>query len=387
MCNEDHYRPILDQLQRCKRNRRGWEALCPVHEADGQQHRPSLFASIGRTGALLVQCSACRCTVQQVADALGLRVSDFFPPTGHSPTTPRPTQRNMSDKLIVEYDYFDENNVYQYTICRYEPKNFRIKRKLGDGREEWGLGDKKTVLYRLPELMAAEPKAICWVVEGERDVDRLRALGLAATCNPFGAGKWRPQFADKFVAKYVVVIADNDEVGERHAQEVVNSLLGKAKGVKKISFNGGYPKGADVTTFLESGGTKEELNRIVKETALITEPFVIQPAAPQSQTQSKPTTQPNTEGQRTEAPERKAAPPRTDAPATEGRATEGRATDGATRRAAPPNGSGGAAPESGYEKKKVTLKRIVEVSNELPPAERVLIAQAILSGVAVELAK
>ena len=361
MPTENHYSPILSRLQRCKRNRRGWESLCPVHEADGQRHRPSFFCQIGRTGALLVQCSACRCTVQQVADALCLRVSDFFPPLESF------TNRNMSDQLkqIAEYDYFDENRLYVYTIVRYEPKTFRIKRKLGDGREEWGQGDAKTVLYRLPGLLESDPKRVVVVTEGEKCADRLSALGIIAITNPFGAGKWRPQFSDWLTARHAVIIADNDEPGERHAQEVANSLLGKAKSVKIVRFNGGYPEKADVTTFLEMGGTKEELQNIIKSVPLITEPFVIQPPA-QGAPQNKPAAQPANEGPHTD-----------DAPAT----------DGTTRQAAPPNGSGGAAPGSGYEKKKVTLKRIVEVSNELPAAERVLIAQAILSGIAVELAK
>ncbi len=48
--------------------------------------------------------------------------------------------------------------------------------------------------YRLPELAAADPRRSVFVVEGEKDADRLAALGAVATCNPGGAGKWRPEF-------------------------------------------------------------------------------------------------------------------------------------------------------------------------------------------------
>ena len=32
------------------------------------------------------------------------------------------------------------------------------------------------------------------MVEGEKDADALTALGLTATCNPMGAGKWRDSY-------------------------------------------------------------------------------------------------------------------------------------------------------------------------------------------------
>ena len=49
------------------------------------------------------------------------------------------------------------------------------------------------VPYRLPELLAADPRPV-YVPEGEKDVDRLRGLGVTATCNPQGAGKWRKEY-------------------------------------------------------------------------------------------------------------------------------------------------------------------------------------------------
>ena len=48
--------------------------------------------------------------------------------------------------------------------------------------------------YRLPDLLAAA-EAEVWVVEGEKDVETLRAAGETATCNPGGAGKWLPAFS------------------------------------------------------------------------------------------------------------------------------------------------------------------------------------------------
>ena len=50
------------------------------------------------------------------------------------------------------------------------------------------------VLYRLPDLLNAPPERPVFVVEGEKDVETLASLGLIATTNAMGAGKWRPEY-------------------------------------------------------------------------------------------------------------------------------------------------------------------------------------------------
>jgi hypothetical protein len=53
------------------------------------------------------------------------------------------------------------------------------------------------VLYRLPELLAArqkKPNITVLVPEGEKDVESARELGFVATCNPFGALKWKDEY-------------------------------------------------------------------------------------------------------------------------------------------------------------------------------------------------
>src|SRR5262245_12784684 len=55
------------------------------------------------------------------------------------------------------------------------------------------LGDEPAIPFKLPELIKAakEPSALVLCLEGEKDVLTAIELGFAATCNPFGAGKWR----------------------------------------------------------------------------------------------------------------------------------------------------------------------------------------------------
>lgn len=103
-----------------------------------------------------------------------------------------------------------------------------------------------------------------YVVEGEKDVEALRALGLVATCNPGGAGKWRPEYNQAFAGKHVVILPHNDEPGEQHGQDVARSLLPVSATVKVVRLPGLPPKG-DVSDWLDQGHTKEELESIVQQ--------------------------------------------------------------------------------------------------------------------------
>src|SRR5438874_599443 len=74
-----------------------------------------------------------------------------------------------------------------------------------------GIAGVERILYRLPELLAADPEAPVFVVEGEKDVDNLHERGLVATCNAMGAGKWRDEYSPALAGRDVLVLPDNDE--------------------------------------------------------------------------------------------------------------------------------------------------------------------------------
>src|SRR5258708_29203172 len=82
---------------------------------------------------------------------------------------------------------------------------------------EWkrGRGGAPLVLFRLPETRAAISRGeTVYVPEGEKCVEALVALGLPATCNPGGAGKWRPEHTTQLEGVLAVrIFADADEPG------------------------------------------------------------------------------------------------------------------------------------------------------------------------------
>jgi len=99
-------------------------------------------------------------------------------------------------------------------------------------------------------------------VEGERDADNLARLGVAATTNPGGAGKWRPEYSEPLRDRDVVILPDNDEPGRKHAQQVEQRLKGIAASVRSVRIPG-LPEKGDVSDYLAEGGTVEELRAIV----------------------------------------------------------------------------------------------------------------------------
>jgi hypothetical protein len=162
-------------------------------------------------------------------------------------------------RTVVEYDYQDESGKVLFQVVRDEPKSFRQRRPDDKGGWHWNLNGTRRVLYRLPEVLAASSLLIC---EGEKDCETARALGLVATCNAGGAGKWREEYSEHLRGKQITIIADADEPGRKHAQQVAASLSGKAESSKVLEL----PGAKDLTEWVEKGGTRDALLELIRKT-------------------------------------------------------------------------------------------------------------------------
>ena len=170
-------------------------------------------------------------------------------------------------KIVATYDYVDETGELLFQVVRLQPKTFRQRRPDGKGGWDWSVKGTRLVPYRLPDLLeAVAAEEIVFVVEGEKDVENLRALGIPATCNPMGAGKWPEDFSQFFAGARVVIIPDNDESGRKHAQAVGASLRSAAGYVLVLELPDLPPKG-DVSDWLTAGGDAERLYALVKTNA------------------------------------------------------------------------------------------------------------------------
>lgn len=248
---------VLTRFNNPKATSGGYQVCCPAHD----DRKASLSIKQGDKGVVLF-CHA-GCETRQIAAALGIEIKDLFDEPLIKPSS------NGRKQIITTYDYRDASGKLLYQAVRYEPKDFRQRRPDGAGGWLWNLHDTPRVLYRLPELLAGNPDNHVFIVEGEKDVDGLIGKGLRATCNVGGAGKWRDDYSACLKGCTVIVVPDNDESGEKHADQVYASLVNHAPDVVvRILRLPDLPPKGDVSSWLQSGGTVERLVELANELLL-----------------------------------------------------------------------------------------------------------------------
>ncbi len=211
------------------------QAICPAHEDENA----SLTISRG-DNKWVFYCHA-GCSYDEILKAAGVNSIDVT----FDNVTP------IKEGIEAVYDYKDEAGKLVFQAVRFRPKGFRQRRPVGD-KWVWNLQGVKLIPYNLQAVMAADT---VFVVEGEKDVDSMCKAGYTATCNPMGAGKWRPEFSGFLAGKQVYIIPDGDKPGQEHAAKVYKSVKPYAGGVEMLKL----PHGKDVTDYLQAGGKIDEL--------------------------------------------------------------------------------------------------------------------------------
>ncbi len=242
---------VLEKLDGVRSSGDTTMARCPAHE---DRHQ-SLSISSGDDGRVLLFCHA-GCRVESIVGAIGLTLGDLYVAE---------TPRSNGTKVVAEYPYLDEQGELLKVVVRFDPKDFRQKAPDGRGGWRWNVRGVRDVPYWLPELLEGI-KAGRWIiiVEGEKDVDTLRARGFVATCNSGGADKWREEYADHFPRAKVAIIPDNDTPGRNHAERIARSLVGIASTVRVVELAGLAEK-QDVSDWFAAGGTDSELKLLIEK--------------------------------------------------------------------------------------------------------------------------
>jgi len=252
---------VLDRLQDVheKQNGKGWESLCPAHD----DHHRSLGIAKGDNNKVLLNCGA-GCGYIDIVKAIGLRAEDLFP-----------TEAKTERRVVDCYNYNDESWQTLFQVVRYDPKEFRQRCWTANEQWSYSLNGVRRILYRLPELLSADPSDYVFIVEGEKDANILAELGFVVTTSPGGAGKWQAAFNEPLHGRKVVILPDNDGPGLKHADSVARSLHGTAATVQIVQLSG-LPLKGDVSNWLDAGGTVEGLSQLVLEGALF-DPSEIKP--------------------------------------------------------------------------------------------------------------
>lgn len=194
---------------------------------------------------------------------------------------PGPTQKQSAKaaapagKLVATYVYTDENGKTLLEVLRYDPKTFRQRAPNGQGGWNWKIDGVRRPLYFLPEVLKASE---VFIVEGEKDVHTLRALGLCATTAPGGSkSPWMPEYTAALTGKDVIIIPDNDEPGRARGEQIATALAGKAERVTTVTLPDVFK---DVTEYIEAGNVEHDLQKLVQISRTEPEPEPVISYAP-----------------------------------------------------------------------------------------------------------
>jgi hypothetical protein len=129
--------------------------------------------------------------------------------------------------FVERYDYHDESGSTLFAKLRFVGtdgggKTFIQVSPVDERRWAFGVTSRgvREVPYNLPAVRrAVAAGGTIYVAEGEKDCDAIGRLGLTATCNAGGAGKWRSEHTEALKgAARVIIIADKD-LGELEAKQ------------------------------------------------------------------------------------------------------------------------------------------------------------------------
>lgn len=217
---------VLPRLDGVRKSGAGFDAKCPAHD----DHNPSLSLSVGREHPVVLHCQA-GCDRDSILRAMGLTWTELCAPRDDR-VKPEWTPRGPA---VAVYDYVDEKGELLYQVCRTADKQFTQRRPDRTTKTGWAwrLGNIPRVIYRLPKVLQAATRGdVIYICEGEKDVQTLEQKHLTATCNPGGAGKWRPEYNRYFAEADVRIVADRDAPGQAHARDIAEALSGIATTIK-----------------------------------------------------------------------------------------------------------------------------------------------------------
>ena len=238
--------PYRNRLKLTPQSGGNYKALCPFHD----DHTPSLTVYAKK---LRHHCFACGAD----GDALDL--------IQHLDGCDLPTARRgveeiagtpAKPKIQNVYKYTDEAGQTLFQVVRYTGKKFKQRKPNGRGGWIHKLDKVRKPLYRLTEVI---PAPEVYFVEGEKDVETVRASGRIATTAAGGAdAPWLPEYTETLKGKTALISPDNDEKGRKRAAQVYAELKGVAD-VRIIQIPAPHKY---ITDYVEAGGSIADLDTV-----------------------------------------------------------------------------------------------------------------------------
>jgi len=297
-------RDVLARLESVEANGDQFAACCPAHE----DTNPSLSIDENAEGRILLNCKA-GCTFDAICAALDVEPYQLAPKDdpvpqktksrerrkllrsvkseeakrSSSPQATRAAWKPTRRREAARYPYFEgdqcvaeirryevEEGHEAYPDKTFRPFAYKPHEEEADARGfVWGLRGLDLPLYMQQEAQhAIEEGDVVFVVEGEKDVDNLAALGLSAVTCAGGAKKWKPRHTQALAKGRIVVVPDLDATGRDHAKTVAHEIAQIAEWVRVLDLSDvtdDAPKGYDISDWIEAqtGSTRAVVFRLL----------------------------------------------------------------------------------------------------------------------------
>jgi len=268
-----------------KRGRDQYLARCPLHD----DNRPSMTVSKGQSQPVVAWCFACsdRFNSQSWFSNLMARLDqdEQMPLPAKGQSGKGNGSSNSAGTPVATYLYTRNGKLIAKKV-RYEQedssKSFAWFRPYGTSWAQGlgaGMSQQQLPLYRgrsgqpldasdvLDTLDALPVGTTIYIVEGEKDADRAAREGLIAISSGGGANGPLPNDVSALTGQHVVIVADNDPAGHKHAMDWKARLVGVTPHVRIALPNVDSVK-ADLSDHLDQGFTVEELRFVNGETDL-----------------------------------------------------------------------------------------------------------------------
>lgn len=291
---------IYPKLHRSRpQPRGGYTAQCPAHD-DGNPSLSVYPDPDHDPPRVVVKCFA-GCDKDLILQRWGLDWRDLYPPFEHNR---RDNWTPAGDNTLYRtYDYTDSSGKLLYQVVRTFDKQFFQRHPEPSHKSGWKWSLTRldgtrieTVLYRLPQVLeavaAGRPVAL---VEGEKDADRLAAIGVSATTCSGGGGNLGQTLARQFervlAGAHVVAIPDSDPDDPKHPDREPTGFVWAREVYQRLGVVAGSLRfgtvraGKDVSDHLDAGFGRADF-------VLSDHPPVWTPPAPDTLPHS-PTTLPN----------------------------------------------------------------------------------------------
>jgi predicted P-loop ATPase len=243
--------------------------LCPFH----QESNPSCYYNSEKK---VYHCKSCdaRGGENQLREALGL---EPIKAEGRAPDGwPRGVFYELDGmKCTGLYDYRSPDGEIVGFVARYDKGDEKTLRpyfkytQTNEGRVwKMGAADVPRPLYRNERLVERAEEHV-WIVEGEKCVGAIMALGGLATTSPGGSSS--AGFADWSIlqGRQVTMWPDFDKPGKKYCYDVIATLKREKVDVVKVS-KLGLSDGGDVVDWLQAhpGATLRDLENLPLATVL-----------------------------------------------------------------------------------------------------------------------